>query len=117
MYRGKIVDIGELVQAFEEEELVVLFGTEVTEELRSICVIHETIEAKADPLRVGGKISFADQSYEITKVGDVANENFNELGHVSIYLREGENEVLPGAILVRPQKFPVMNIGDEIVIE
>lgn len=116
MYRAKIIDIGEMVPAFEEENLVILFGPKVTDELKDICVIHEPIENEKSPLRVGGQITFAGMSYEITEVGDIANQNFDELGHISIYFRDGVNEALPGAIICKPSKFPPLAIGGEITI-
>lgn len=116
MYTAKIIDIGELVPAFEEENLVILFGPNVPDELKSICVIHEELTAEENPLKPGGHISFGNDSYEIVDVGNLANKNFEELGHISVYFREGDNEILPGAIQVKPAKFPTLSVGDEITI-
>ncbi|MBC8930687.1 PTS sorbitol transporter subunit IIA, partial [Escherichia coli] len=38
---SKIMEIGPLVPAFEEEKIVILFGPTATNELREISVIHE----------------------------------------------------------------------------
>lgn len=37
---SKIMEIGPLVPAFEEEKIVILFGPTATNELREISVIH-----------------------------------------------------------------------------
>ena len=116
MYKTTITEIGELVSAFEEELLVILFGPQATSELRSISVVHEPLETISDALQVGGKISFGTQQYEIIEVGTAANETFNELGHVSIYFGEGNNSGLPGAVLVVPAAFPEFSVGDDIKI-
>lgn len=116
MHKAKIIEIGEMVPAFEEENLVILFGTQITDELRPICVVHETLEYEENPLAVGKHISFGDKSYELTAVGDAANKNFEELGHISIYFRDGDNEPLPGAIIAKPSEFPPITLGDEIAI-
>lgn len=115
MLKSKVTEIGELVPAFEEEKLMILFGPTATKELRSISVIHEFqgVPSK-ELLKVGGKIQLGGNEYTVTKVGDTANKNFEELGHVSIYFRTGENEILPGAILVEPEAFPVVEAGEEI---
>lgn len=116
MHKAKIVDIGEMVPAFEEEKLIILFGTQVTPELQPICVVHEELEKEANPLRLGGKITVGTKEYEIKALGDLANKNFEELGHISIYFRDEETEVLPGAVVVAPEDFPSFAVGDEITI-
>jgi PTS system glucitol/sorbitol-specific IIA component len=62
------------------------------------------------------KLQLGEATYTIKKVGSAANQNFNELGHISIYFRDGENEILPGAILVEPGAYPKLTVGDIIRI-
>lgn len=114
LVRSKILNIGEMVPAFEEEMLLVLFGPTATNELKQICVIHEFAEIPDNLLKNGGKMKIGDIEYKITHVGDAANKNFEELGHISIYFRTGENEVLPGAIIVEPEVFPTFQEGEVI---
>lgn len=116
MYSTTIKEIGELVPAFAEEQLVILFGPTATSELRAIGVIHEATKPEESVLKVGRKLVIGSQQYEITKVGEIANKNFDTLGHVSIYFKEHEAEVLPGAIVVSPAIFPELLIGDSIEI-
>lgn len=114
MYQTKVSEIGELVPAFQEESLLILFGPMATAELRSICLIHDHDSAEKNVIRVGGELTIDDKKYTITKVGSAANANFDELGHVSIYFRDGENEVLPGAIIVEPNEWPAFAVGSTI---
>lgn len=114
MIESKVLEIGELVPAFEEEMLLILFGPTATAELKSICVIHEFINQPNNDLKTGSKFDIGGQTYTITQVGDAANKNFDELGHVSIYFRTGENEILPGAIIAEPEVYPTINPGDTI---
>ncbi|MGM0239972.1 PTS glucitol/sorbitol transporter subunit IIA [Enterococcus sp. AZ103] len=116
MVRIKITDIGEMVPAFEEEKLLILFGQQVTAELLPICVVHEPVEIEKSPLKANGKIKINQQEYHIQSIGDAANQNFDELGHISIYFRNEETEVLPGAIVASPEVFPSFAIGDFIDI-
>lgn len=117
MYKTKIVEIGSIVEDFEEECLLVLFGPEIPQELKDICVIHESAEVPKNVIKAGGHLKIGDQVYIITEVGSEANQNFEELGHVSIYFRDGKNEVLPGAIVVQPQVFPKLKIDELICFE
>ncbi|GMA09325.1 PTS sorbitol transporter subunit IIA [Tetragenococcus halophilus subsp. flandriensis] len=116
MYQTKITEIGNLVEEFREEVLLVLFGPKVPPELKDISVIHESNKEPKDIFTQNGKIKIGNQVYTITKVGTEANKNFESLGHISIYFREGENEVLPGAINVTPQVFPELQVGNTIDI-
>lgn len=115
MHQTKITEIGSIVEDFAEEFLLVLFGPEATAELRDICVIHETDQRPADALKKGGKLIIGSQEYTILEVGSEANPNYQALGHISIYFRDGaNNEILPGAILVEPKVFPKLQVGDVI---
>jgi PTS system glucitol/sorbitol-specific IIA component len=116
MVKTKIIEIGSMVPAFEEERLVILFGPSATAELKDICVIHEFEDQPKDALKVGGKIKFGDQEFTIEEVGSQANANFEELGHISIYFRNAVGEILPGAIIVSPGEFPKFELGDVIEI-
>jgi len=113
MIETKVLDIGSMVPDFEEEMLVVLFGKGAPASLEDISVIHEFVDEPKGILKEGSKFKFNDQEYTITDVGSEANNNFEELGHVSIYFKE-EEEILPGAVLAEPSVFPEINVGDTI---
>lgn len=116
MYKTKIIEIGELVPEFKAEQLLVTFGPQATPELRDMSVIHEVEESEPDPLKLGKTITIGKNKYNITGVGNEANANLAELGHISIYFRD-EEQVLPGAIAVEPYEFPDVEIGDYITID
>ncbi|EAC5437808.1 PTS glucitol/sorbitol transporter subunit IIA [Listeria monocytogenes] len=111
---SKIMEIGPLVPAFEEEKIVILFGPTATNELREISVIHEFQDVPNNALTKGNILLIGEQEYTIEEVGSDANKNLEELGHISVYFRSGQNEVLPGAVVVSPEVFPTMTIGDSI---
>ncbi|HBI8289297.1 TPA: PTS glucitol/sorbitol transporter subunit IIA [Listeria monocytogenes] len=111
---SKIMEIGPLVPAFEEEKIVILFGPTATNELREISVIHEFQDVPNNALTKGNKLLIGEQAYTIEEVGSDANKNLEELGHISVYFRSGQNEVLPGAIVVSPEIFPTITVGDSI---
>lgn len=118
MYKTKIVEIGPIVEDFAEEFLLVLFGPQATAELRDICVIHESSDGPKGVIQKNSRLIIGNQEYHILDVGNEANSNFESLGHISIYFRDGENnEILPGAILVEPRVFPILAVGDEIIFE
>lgn len=111
-----IVEVGYMVEEFESEMFFVLFGLQAPEELRDISVIHK-YEKSADGIyfREGSKIIINDVEYTVKEVGYMANANFDELGHVAVYL--GEDDILPGAIKISPGIFPKIKTGDVIRLE
>ncbi|HWO78197.1 MAG TPA: PTS glucitol/sorbitol transporter subunit IIA [Bacillus sp. (in: firmicutes)] len=114
MTQSIVKEIGILVPSFQEDKIVILFGPNAPAELREISVIHEFNELGEEPLKVGRTLSFDNESYTITAVGSLANQNFKELGHISIYFQEPEGEVLPGAIFASPFRFPEIKEGTVI---
>lgn len=98
----------------KKKKIVILFGPTATNELREISVIHEFQDAPNNALTKGNTLLIGEQVYTIEEVGTDANKNLEELGHISVYFRSGQNEVLPGAIVVSPEVFPTITVGDSI---
>ncbi|GEM02711.1 PTS system, glucitol/sorbitol-specific IIA component [Halolactibacillus halophilus] len=111
----KVTNIGEMVEAFAEENLIILFGPQATSELMSISVMHEFLNEPGEHvIRKGTKIQINDEVFTVTDFGSAANSNFKTLGHISIYFKESIDELLPGAILVEPAGAPDIKEGDLI---
>jgi len=117
MTQSTVQEIGILVPSFQEDKIVILFGPSAPAELREISVIHAFNELGEEPLKVGGTLTFDDETFTITAVGSLANQNFKELGHISIYFQEHEGEVLPGAVFASPSRFPTIKEGTIISIK
>lgn len=118
MKEFKVIEIGEMVPAFEEEMIVILFGETAPAELRMISVVHDYKVSQPEEvvIKVGTKIQLGEIEYTVIEAGNAANANFQELGHVAIYMRKGEEEILPGSILVEPAVFPQLKPGDTLRI-
>ncbi|MDG0820222.1 PTS glucitol/sorbitol transporter subunit IIA [Staphylococcus equorum] len=117
MFKSTILKIGELVIDFKEENLLVLFGKDAPPELADISLIHEPSVEENDVFKVDKTLQIGDDKYQIIKVGEEANPNFNDLGHVSIYFSDDNNtEILPGAILVSPSIYPEFELNEEISV-
>lgn len=118
MYKTTVKEVGPLAASFEEEKIVILFGPEAPQEIKEIALIHEVSEdASNEPIKVGGVLQIDDQEFTITAVGSVANKNLKELGHISIYFSEENEEVLPGAIIASPSVFPKFDNGSIITFK
>ncbi|OCG01841.1 PTS glucitol/sorbitol transporter subunit IIA [Gilliamella sp. wkB112] len=117
MAKSIITEIGSIVPEFKEEKVIILFGPMATPDLRDICVIHEFSHKPNQTLKVGKQFKLGNHKYTIKQVGSEANKNFEELGHISIYFKENDGGLLPGAIEVEPSEFPDLNVGDNICFE
>ncbi|MBZ5752095.1 PTS glucitol/sorbitol transporter subunit IIA [Metabacillus rhizolycopersici] len=118
MLKTKIIEIGPVVPEFKEENLLILFGSAAPPELKEISVVHEVKQQPENVLVEGGTLEIGNKVYEIQKVGSLANKNFEDLGHLSIYFKDDTSEeLLPGAILVTPGEYPELEINDYIVFK
>jgi|SRR5699024_5005612 len=109
MYKSKVQEVGELALAFEEDKVIILFGPQAPAELKEVSIIHEAVETSEEPIKKGGKFVVDDQEYTVEAVGTSANDNLKELGHISIYFSEPNEDVLPGAVFVSPHHLPKVN--------
>ncbi|MFC3039714.1 PTS glucitol/sorbitol transporter subunit IIA [Virgibacillus xinjiangensis] len=115
MYKSVVENVGPLALAFEEEKVIILFGPQAPDELKEVSIIHEAAEDSSEnPIKEGGKFIVDDQEYTVTAVGSSANENLKELGHISIYFSEPNEDVLPGAVFASPSKLPECKDGSVI---
>lgn len=100
--KTKIISIGEDVQELLDGNVLIMFNPNAPQELKDVAVLHEKQSTATNILTVGGTITFGDQTYNIDFVGNEANKNFDELGHLSIYFNNTDEDMdkLPGAIFV-----------------
>lgn len=117
MTKSVVKEIGVLVPTFKDDKILILFGPQAPKELREMAVIHEFENLEEESLKQGGTIQFGDESFTITALGNLANKNFKELGHISIYFQEPMEEVLPGAVFAAPHSFPTIDEGTVISIK
>jgi glucitol/sorbitol PTS system EIIA component len=107
MYKTIVTEVGALAPSFEEDKVLILFGPEAPSEIKEIALIHEVSEESSDePIKVNGTLQIDDQEFTITAVGNAANKNLKDLGHISIYFSEENEDVLPGAVFASPSVFP-----------
>lgn len=114
-YTTKVIEVGPDAPAFLDEKMAITFSGEAPESLRSYCFLIEDAELTA-PLTVGMPVRIADQTWTITAIGDVAEKNLGNLGHVTLVF-DGEAEPrMPGAVhLGGVDATPALAFGSEVV--
>lgn len=114
-YEATIVFIGDLVEEFKGQNMVILFDESAPLELKEISVVHrggKFLEevAPGDILLLNGT------EYKITAVGEVANRNLKNIGHVCLKFDGRSEAELPGNIHLEEKLPPDFRVGDKILI-
>jgi len=114
-YEAKVIEIGPLVDEFIEAGIVVLFETGAPPELAEFSILHEHGPLKEDVV-AGDIILIDNEPFRVTAVGDVANKNLANLGHLIIKTNGLPEPEMPGDVCVEAKPLPQISIGTEIRI-
>lgn len=114
-YEVTVTGIGELVQEFLSQKIIVLFNDNAPLELRDISVIHTEGELLED-IKVGDRLNIGERVYTITAVGEVANKNIRRMGHTCLKFDGKTSPELPGDIHLKGDFNPEVTLGEKIVI-
>lgn len=99
-----------------EEGVIILFGEPVPPALFDVSVVHDGAQSPSREIAAGDVITFGEQTFEVTAVGDKANTNLTELGHVVLYVNQPDQELLPGAVLATGPAVIVPAVGATISV-
>ena len=114
-FQAVVTQIGPLVNEFIDAGILVFFGEGAPPELVEFSIIHDGDAQKKD-LCPGDKVFIDNHEFLVLAVGDVANENFKNLGHLIIKFN-GKNKVeLPGDVCVENKPVPAIKVGSELKI-
>lgn len=115
----RVTSVGDLAAEFLAEGIIVLFGNDAPEELREVSVVHHaTVNvggvSRGDQVTISGEEGTT--TMVVLAVGDVANENLRNLGHL-VLKRNGSTEpALPGDVCCDEGPIPTISEGDQIVV-
>lgn len=93
---------------------MIMFSEPVPDELADVSVIHAPLGDLALPIQSGDELFVRESRVTVTEVGNRANANLRELGHLVVYLNpDAGADCLPGAIHAQGElKMP--ELGDPI---
>ena len=115
-YQGKILSIGPLVEEFTKAGILVFFGEDAPDELLEFSIIHDAKDLK-EPLAIGDNVSINHEKFRVLAVGDVANINLGNLGHLILKINGDDTARLPGDVNLEEKPIPEIRVGMEIKIE
>ena len=115
-YSATVTAIGPLTVEFVEAGILVLFGASAPEELQEFAIIHDGVDLAA-PVAAGDTVKIDAASFNVLAVGDVANDNLKNLGHLVLKYNGQTEPVLPGDVCVESQPLPPVTVGTVLRIE
>lgn len=115
IYENEVKAKGDLVGEFGDG-MFILFGDNAPDMLKDYCYSIDVLPIK-NKIEVGQYIVVAGEKFKILGVGDVAEKNLVELGHLTVHFSGDLESLLPGAIVVEEASCPAINVGTKILIE
>lgn len=114
-YEMHVVALGPLVSEFIAHGILVFFEQGAPEELAEFSILHEHTQLH-QPLEPGDLIFIDQASFQILAIGEVANPNLANLGHVIIKFNGLHEPEMPGDICVEVKPVPPIQIGTVVKI-
>ncbi|AMY05974.1 PTS sorbitol transporter subunit IIA [Staphylococcus condimenti] len=116
MYQTEVINLGQDANAFAEEKMVILFGSNAPAELEDYCYIINVNPVEED-ITETNKLIIDDQTFEITKVGNAVNKNLNNLGHITLKFDGSTEAEQSGTLYLEDTEVPFIGVGSKITIK
>lgn len=101
-FRSSVIRLGGEASGLVAGGVMILFREPVPEELADVSVIHAPASTPGLPVSTGDELMIGNSRVTLTAVGERADANLRELGHIVVYLNPGpDSELLPGAVHAR----------------
>lgn len=115
IFETKVIAIGQDAEDFKQEDMLLFFGEDAPPELSDFCykITIAPIQEKIVPAMA---LCFNNEEYKITAVGEVAEENLRQLGHITVNFDGATTSEMPGTIYVEQKTLPDLKVGDTLSI-
>ncbi|MGB3414509.1 MAG: PTS glucitol/sorbitol transporter subunit IIA [Microbacteriaceae bacterium] len=98
LWAATVTSVGVDAQEMRDAGVIILFGDPVPPALAEVSIVHAGGSAPSRAISAGDTFTIDDSVVQVTAVGEIANENLSELGHIVVYLNPAEDKILPGAV-------------------
>lgn len=115
-YQAKFTQIGPLVSEFVDSGILVLFGANAPDELAEFAILHDGKEL-VEPVEPGDQVSIDDHLYKVLAVGEVANTNLANLGHLVLKFTGQSVVEMPGDVCLESKSLPPVEVGMVLTIQ
>ncbi|MDO4626640.1 MAG: PTS glucitol/sorbitol transporter subunit IIA [Pasteurellaceae bacterium] len=116
IYQTTFTKIGNFAKDSLDENMLITFKQGAPEDLEDYCFIHNHGEL-SDNVLVGDVMELNGIDYTITAIGEVANINLRELGHVTWRFDNSEIAEYPGTIHIKGNTPTHIQAGDSLKIK
>ncbi|WP_061707414.1 PTS glucitol/sorbitol transporter subunit IIA [Pseudenterobacter timonensis] len=99
IYQTTITRIGESAAEALSDSMLITFREGAPADIEAFCFIHCHGELNGS-LRPGSQLTLGEASYPVTAVGDVAEQNLRELGHITLRFDGQQAAEYPGTVHV-----------------
>jgi PTS system glucitol/sorbitol-specific IIA component len=115
-YATTVTVVGAEVAEFISHGILIWFAEGAPEELHFFSVLHRPTVTTGG-VRPGDTVRIDDQAFRVTAVGEVANDNMVNLGHMDLKANGDTEPPLPGDICLEKLPLPAPRPGSTLVIE
>lgn len=115
IYENKIKALGDLAETFTDEGMIIFFGDNAPDTLADYCY-SININPVKETIKPGQIFMMDGVAFNITNVGELAEKNLVNLGHITVAFNGSTEPTLPGTICVEQKEIPKFKIGSEISI-
>jgi PTS system glucitol/sorbitol-specific IIA component len=115
-YAATVTAVGEQVPEFIGQGLLIWFAEGAPEELHFFTVLHRPTVTTGG-VRPGDLVRIDDKAFQVTAVGEVANDNMVNLGHIDMKANGASEAPLPGDLCLEELPLPEPRPGTMLVIE
>jgi glucitol/sorbitol PTS system EIIA component len=115
-YQALITQIGPLVSEFIDSGILVLFGADAPEELAEFAILHDGKEL-VEPVAPGDSVTIGADRFQVLAVGEVANTNLANLGHLVLKFNGQTVVEMPGDVCLEAKKLPPVEVGMLLTVQ
>ena len=115
-YATTVTAVGEQVAEFVGQGILIWFAEGAPEELHFFTVLHRPTVTTGG-VRPGDLVRIDDKAFRVTAVGEVANDNMVNLGHIDMKANGASEAPLPGDLCLEELPLPEPRPGTTLVIE
>ena len=99
IYQTTITRIGQSAADALSDQMLITFREGAPADIEEFCFIHCHGELKGE-LKAGSLLELGEARYAVTAVGDVAEQNLRELGHITLRFDGHREAEFPGTVHV-----------------
>lgn len=116
IYQTTVGEIGDEVESFLGEGMFILFGQGAPAALKDYCYIVD-VNASTAAIEPGQYLSLDEELFTITAVGEVARQNLDGLGHITVVFNGATEARMHGSVYVETATPPKLRVGSVITIQ